>query len=195
MYAWPRLSWSEYPILSDNGNMFMNKHIPSGLNGTRITNFCTNILKSQCSASHSQKTQHKHSLSSVSSGWFLPSLVTQRSRLLSTMALSYPGTSESSGTLEPSAKSSVPASQWVETEGMWRSLYMTQPRCKRPGKCRLANLCVQEEKEIIGGPHSIKWFCHTQVNQSQILKLFFLEFTRKVLWRRHMWKGKSLLKW
>ena len=40
MYVWPRLSRSEYPILSDNSNMFVNKHIPSGLNGTRITNFC-----------------------------------------------------------------------------------------------------------------------------------------------------------
>lgn len=163
--------------------------------GQESLTFVPNILKSQCLISRSQKTQHKHSLSSVSSGWFLPPLVTQRSRLLPTMALSYPGTSESSGTLELSAKSSVPASQWVETEGMWRSLYMTQPRCKRPGECRLANLYVQKEKEIIGGPHSIKWFCHTQVNQSQILELFFLELTRKMLWRRHKWKGKSLLKW
>ena len=41
MGASPRLSQSEYPILSGNSNVFRSKHIPNGLNRTRITNFCT----------------------------------------------------------------------------------------------------------------------------------------------------------
>lgn len=55
------------------------------------------------------------------------------------------------------------------------------PRCKGLGKCSSA-IC-QGGKEVVWGPHSIKWFCHTQAvlfrTNEHNLKLFFHKINGK----------------